>query len=100
MIFISNFKVPKWWFKIMSYISLITLFELIIYLLADQMVSITHHEPMKVLAVKASIIALITPLHHWIEHSWVKFLSEHKVLKEFGNSLKKMVRDTIDKIRS
>lgn len=92
MIFISNFKVPKWWFKIMSYISLITLFELLLYIIVYRLDFITNHEPLKVLGIKVAIIALITPLHHWIEHKWVDFLSKHKVLQELGNRAKKFFR--------
>lgn len=95
MIFISNFRVPKWWFKIMSYISLITLFELILYIIVYRLDFITNKEPLKVLSIKVAIIAIITPLHHWIEHFVVNFLSNHKVLSEVGDKVKAFVKKHI-----
>lgn len=92
MIFISNFKVPKWWFKTMSYITLITLFELILYIVIYKLDFITNKEPLKVIGIKAAIIAILTPMHHWVEKSWVNFLSNHKVLTEFGDRLKMLFR--------
>ncbi len=95
MVVISNFRVHKWWFKTMSYISLITLFELILYIVVYRLDFITNKEPMKVLGIKVAIIALLTPTHHWIEHSMVRFLTTHKVLSEFGEKIKFFVNKYI-----
>ena len=73
------FKMPIKWIKALGFISFIFLFEFII-LLADNLIHhATHGEPWKVLAIKVVLIALLLPLHHWLEHKAIHYItSRHK----------------------
>lgn len=41
----------------------------------------THGEPLKIWIAKIFIIALLLPLHHFLEHKVVHFLESQKLLK-------------------
>ncbi len=72
------FNVPLKWVRALGFISFIFLFEFII-LLADTWIHhATHGEPWKVLAIKVVLIAILLPLHHYLEHAVIKFITERK----------------------
>lgn len=72
------FNVPLKWIRALGFISFIFLFEFII-LLADTWIHhATHGEPWKVLAIKVVLIAMLLPLHHYLEHAAIKFITERK----------------------
>lgn len=77
----SNFKWSKLWIRILSYISLITLFELLLYITVYSLDKYTLGEPIKVLGLKVLLIAIITPFHHKIESAVVKFFTKYQVSK-------------------
>jgi tetratricopeptide (TPR) repeat protein len=72
------FNVSLRWVRFLGFISFIFLFEFII-LLADTWIHhATHGEPWKVLAIKVVLIAILLPLHHYLEHSVIKYITERK----------------------
>ena len=72
------FNVPLKWVRALGFISFIFLFEFII-LLADTWIHhATHGEPWKVLAIKVVLIAILLPLHHYLEHAVIKYITERK----------------------
>jgi hypothetical protein len=80
LIFLGSFRVPEWTIQALGFISFIFLFEFII-LLADQKIHhMTHGEPWKILAIKIVLIAILLPLHHWIEHKVVQRLISKKLI--------------------
>jgi tetratricopeptide (TPR) repeat protein len=65
------------------FLTFIFLFEFIILLL-DRTISVwTHEEPWKVLCIKIVLAAGLVPLHHWLEHQVIHYLSRrHRLATE------------------
>ena len=73
------FKMPIKWIKALGFISFIFLFEFLILLADNWIHHATHGEPWKVLAIKVALIAMLLPLHHWLEHKAIHYItSKHK----------------------
>jgi tetratricopeptide (TPR) repeat protein len=76
------FNVPLKWVRALGFISFIFLFEFII-LLADTWIhNFTHGEPLKVIGIKVVLIAMLLPLHHFLEHKVIHYLTNRKHPKD------------------
>ena len=74
------FAVPAGFIRALGFVSFIFLFEFII-LLADKSIQRwTAEEPWKVLVIKIGLAAVLVPLHHWLEHKVIHYLSHRKKL--------------------
>lgn len=72
------FNVPLKWVRALGFIAFIFLFEFII-LLADTWIHhATHGEPWKVLGIKVVLIALLLPLHHFLEHKAIAYITHRR----------------------
>ncbi|MBL0145041.1 MAG: tetratricopeptide repeat protein [Chitinophagaceae bacterium] len=72
------FNVPLKWVRALGFISFIFLFEFII-LLADTWIHhATHGEPWKVLAIKVVLIGMLLPLHHFLEHKAIQYITQRR----------------------
>jgi tetratricopeptide (TPR) repeat protein len=70
--------VPPSVIRALGFLSFIFLFEFII-LLADKTIQAwTHEEPWKILLIKIGLAAVLVPLHHWLEHNVIHYLSHRK----------------------
>ncbi len=75
---IGIFNVPLKWVRALGFIAFIFLFEFVI-LLADTWIhNFTHGEPWKVLAIKVVLIALLLPLHHFLEHKAISYITHRR----------------------
>jgi tetratricopeptide (TPR) repeat protein len=75
---IGIFNVPLKWVRALGFIAFIFLFEFVI-LLADTWIhNFTHGEPWKVLAIKVVLIALLLPLHHYLEHKAIAYITHRR----------------------
>jgi tetratricopeptide (TPR) repeat protein len=82
---IGLFNVPIKWIRALGFISFIFLFEFII-LLADKWIHhATHGEPLKIIGIKVVLIALLLPLHHFLEHKVIHYLTHKKHEREMRN---------------
>jgi tetratricopeptide (TPR) repeat protein len=80
LVMAGAFRVSKTSIKILGFFAFIFLFEFII-LLADNLIhDWTHGEPWKVLAIKIGLIAILLPLHHWLEEKVIHYLSTQELL--------------------
>ena len=71
--------------KALGFFAFIFLFEFITLLLDTQIHAITHGEPWKILAIKIILIAMLLPLHHWLEERMLHYLtSKAHRLRFFG----------------
>jgi tetratricopeptide (TPR) repeat protein len=77
LVMLGLFKVPIKFIRVMGFISFIFLFEFIIFLADTWIHHATHGEPLKVLGIKVVLIALLLPLHHFLEHKVIHYLT-HK----------------------
>ena len=71
--------------KALGFFAFIFLFEFITLLLDNQIHELTHGEPWKVLAIKIVLITMLLPLHHYLEHRAIHFLTSkaHMLRKNF-----------------
>jgi hypothetical protein len=80
-IFLAAFgvlNVPLKWVRALGFISFIFLFEFIILLADNKIHHATHGEPWKVLLIKVVLIAMLMPIHHWLEHKVVNFITTRR----------------------
>ena len=75
------FPVSKIWFRIVSFFSFICLFEFIILLIDSWLHHALHEDALKIWMVKIGILAILLPLHHFLEHVMVNFLESQKLIK-------------------
>lgn len=75
---IGIFNVPLKWVRALGFISFIFLFEFIILLADNWIHNFTHGEPWKVLAIKVVLIALLLPLHHFLEHKVITIITNKR----------------------
>jgi hypothetical protein len=93
LILLGSFKVNKWAIQVLGFFSFIFLFEFII-LVADQKIHhLTHGEPWKILLIKIVLIAILLPLHHWIEHKVVHYLINKKLFLFSVSNFRNMFRN-------
>ena len=84
LVMLGRLAVPLSLIRSLGFLSFIFLFEFII-LLADRPIQVwTEEEPWKVLLVKIVLGAGLVPLHHWLEHKVIHYLSVRR--KGYGAS--------------
>jgi hypothetical protein len=74
------FKISIPVIKALGFFAFIFLFEFIILLADNQIHEWTHGEPWKVMVFKIILIAMLLPLHHWLEHRVIQYLLTHNML--------------------
>jgi tetratricopeptide (TPR) repeat protein len=78
LVMLGWLAVPPSVIRALGFLSFIFLFEFIILLADKQIQAWTHEEPWKVLLIKISLAAILVPLHHWLEHKVILYLSSRK----------------------
>jgi len=79
VVLLGRLRVPVPAIRTVVFLSFIFLFEFIILLLDRRIQGWTHDEPWKVLCIKIVLAAGLVPLHHWLEHQVIHYLSRrHK----------------------
>ena len=89
LVLLGIFKVSTTSIRVLGFFAFIFLFEFIILITDKQIHHWTDGEPWKVLAIKIGLIAMLLPLHHWLEKRVVHYLSTKKIIIRTGKSLKK-----------
>jgi tetratricopeptide (TPR) repeat protein len=64
--------------RALGFFSFIFLFEFIIMLADKQIHELTHGEPWKILFIKIFLAAVLLPLHHWLEHKMIHYLTSRR----------------------
>ena len=78
LVMLGRLSVPVSVIRALVFVAFIFLFEFIIMLADKQIQGWTAEEPWKVLLLKILLAAGMVPLHHWLEHKVVHYLSHHK----------------------
>ncbi|HEY4287173.1 MAG TPA: hypothetical protein VGN00_08745 [Puia sp.] len=78
LVLLGWFAVPAGVIRALGFLSFIFLFEFIILLADKNIQRWTHEEPWKVLVIKIGLAAILVPLHHWLEHKVIHYLSHRK----------------------
>jgi len=87
LVVLGMFKVSTSSIKLVGFFAFIMFFEFIFLLFKKNIYSITHGEPLKDLAFMIALAALLVPLHHWLEHKVIKYLTSHNRLTASGKTL-------------
>ncbi len=74
------FKISKGTIKTIGFFAFIFLFEFIILLADNQIHHWTHGEPWKIILIKIGLIAILLPLHHWLEEKVIHYLTNKDLL--------------------
>lgn len=88
LVMLGMFKVSKTTIRMIGFFTFIMFFEFIFLIFKKNIVSITEGEPWKDLLFMIALAAILLPLHHWMEHKVIHYLTSHNRLTEAGNQLK------------
>ncbi len=95
LVMLGMFKVSKGTIRSLGFFAFIMLFEFIFLVFKKNIGGITGGEPWKDLAFMIALAALLVPLHHWLEHKVIHYLTSHNRLTTSGqNLLSKFSRKT------
>ena len=86
---LGMFKVSAGLIKAIGFFVFLMLFEFIFLVFKKNIYSITNGEPWKDLAFMIALAALLVPLHHWLEHKVLHYLTSHNRLTAAGHHIKK-----------
>jgi hypothetical protein len=86
MVVLGMFKVSANTIKLIGFFAFIMFFEFIFLLFKKNIYSFTHGEPWKDLAFMIALAAILVPLHHWLEHKVIKYLTSHNRLTGSGRT--------------
>ena len=89
LVLLGMFKVSKGLIKAISFFVFLMLFEFVFLVFKKNIYSITHGEPWKDLAFMIALAALLVPLHHWLEHKVLHYLTSHNRLTSAGHHIRK-----------
>jgi tetratricopeptide (TPR) repeat protein len=97
LVILGMFKVSAGLIKAIGFFVFLMFFEFIFLVFKKNIYSITHGEPMKDLAFMIALAALLVPLHHWLEHKVLHYLTSHNRLTSAGTHIRnKLWRRTKD----
>lgn len=95
LVVLGMFKVSTGLIKAIGFFVFLLLFEFIFLVFKKNIYSITKGEPWKDLAFMIGLAAILVPLHHWLEHEVLKYLTSHNRLTSAGSQLKSKILSRI-----
>ncbi|MCX6318423.1 MAG: tetratricopeptide repeat protein [Bacteroidetes bacterium] len=97
LVILGMFKVSAGVIKATGFFVFLMLFEFIFLVFKKTIYSFTHGEPLRDLAFMIALAALLVPLHHWLEHKVLHYLTSHNRLTSAGSHIRnKLWRRTKD----
>lgn len=88
LVILGMFKVSAGLIRAIGFFVFLMLFEFIFLVFKKNIYSITHGEPWKDLLFMIGLAAGLVPLHHWLEHRVLHYLTSHNRLTSAGHHLK------------
>ncbi|MEP6615890.1 MAG: hypothetical protein ABJA57_04895 [Ginsengibacter sp.] len=81
LLIIGMFPVSKVTIRMLGYFFFISLFEFIVLVIDNTLLSkVVHNEPLKLWMVKIVLIAALVPFQHYLEHNLIRLLESRKLL--------------------
>jgi len=80
LVLMGIFQVSVSTIKIIGFFAFIFFFEFIILIADTQIHHWTHGEPLPILGIKVLLIAVLLPLHHWLEHKVINYLTSKRLI--------------------
>jgi len=84
LVMMGWFKVSANTIRAIGFFSFLIFFEFLFLIFKKNIYGITHGEPLYDLAFMIGLAAILVPLHHWLEHKVIHFLTSHHMLKLRG----------------
>jgi len=100
LLMLGSLKVPEWIIRMLGFFSFIFLFEFIVLIADHNIHEITHGEPWKILLIKIFLIAILLPVHHWIEKRVVAFLLNPRLVNISKYPLRTKLKEHITRSKS
>jgi tetratricopeptide (TPR) repeat protein len=87
MVMMGMFKVSATTIKMIGFFTFLMFFEFIFLIFKKNIYGFTNGEPWKDLAFMILLAAILLPLHHWLEHKVIHYLTSHNRLTSSGEGL-------------
>ena len=84
LVMMGWFKVSASTIRAIGFFSFLIFFEFLFLIFKKNIYGLTHGEPLYDLAFMIGLAAILVPLHHWLEHKVIHFLTSHHMLKLRG----------------
>ncbi|NJO25384.1 MAG: hypothetical protein HC867_05825 [Bacteroidia bacterium] len=81
LVMMGMFKVSATTIRILGFFAFIMLFEFLFLIFKKQFYGFTQGEPWKDLMLMIGLAAILLPLHHWLEHRVITYLTSHNRLR-------------------
>jgi tetratricopeptide (TPR) repeat protein len=81
LVLMGTFRVSATTIRIVGFFTFLMFFEFLFLVFKKNIYSITDGEPWKDLAFMIGIAALLLPLHHWVEHKVIHYLTTRHLIK-------------------
>lgn len=91
LVVLGMFKVSRGVIKAIGFFVFLMFFEFIFLLFKKQIYAYTRGEPWKDLAFMIALAAVLVPLHHWLEHKVLHYLTSHNRLTSAGSQLREKI---------
>lgn len=91
LVVLGMFKVSAGVIKAIGFFVFLMFFEFIFLIFKKNIYSFTHGEPWKDLAFMIGLAALLVPLHHWLEHKVLHYLTSHNRLTSAGHHIRNKI---------
>lgn len=88
LILLGMFNVSRGVVRALGFFVFLMFFEFIFLLFKKNIYGITKGEPWKDLAMMIALAAILVPLHHWLEHKVLHYLTSHNKLSATGQALR------------
>ncbi|MBC7868033.1 MAG: hypothetical protein H7X88_10925, partial [Gloeobacteraceae cyanobacterium ES-bin-316] len=87
MVMLGMFKVSATTIKMVGFFSFLMFFEFIFLIFKKNIYGFTNGEPWKDLSFMILLAAILLPLHHWLEHRVIHYLTSHNRLTATGKGI-------------
>ena len=84
LVMMGWFKVSAGTIRAIGFFSFLIFFEFLFLIFKKNIYGLTQGEPLYDLAFMIGLAAILVPLHHWLEHRVIHFLTSHHMLKLRG----------------
>ena len=91
LVILGMFKVSAGLIKAIGFFVFLMFFEFIFLIFKKNIYEFTHGEPWKDLAFMIALAAILVPLHHWLEHKVLHYLTSHNRLTAAGHHIRKKI---------
>lgn len=93
LVMLGMFKVSATTIRIVGFFTFLMLFEFIFLVLKKNIYFLTEGEPWKDLAFMIVLAALLLPLHHWVEHKVIHYLTTRRLIRiDHGKYLRRLFK--------